>query len=82
MRPRVDGGFEEEADMSQPTRYCDSCVHFWVTDKSDTRHQGRCHRYPPVLVPANTIPVRIDEWAYPKVTASDACGEHSIRHVR
>ena len=58
------------------TAYCDTCRHFWVTDKTDKMHVGRCHRYPPVHIPAVVMPLKPDEWRYPRVTASDACGEH------
>ncbi len=59
--------------------YCQTCRHFWITDKYDEVHQGRCHRYPPSHIPAVTIPIVTDRWMYPKVTASDSCGEHAPR---
>lgn len=57
-------------------RFCETCDYFLVMDRSTQMARGRCRRYPPVLVPATTIPVKTDQWAYPLVTASDGCGEH------
>lgn len=61
------------------TDYCATCRHFWLTDQYNAVHLGRCHRYPPAHIPATTIPLEPDEWRYPKVTASDSCGEHAPR---
>lgn len=61
------------------TAYCETCAHFWVVDKTERHHSGRCHRYPPQHIAATTIPVEYDKWLWPKVTAGGSCGEHRPR---
>lgn len=58
------------------TAYCPTCSHFWTTDRYDGIHVGRCHRFPPVYIPAVPQTLQLGEWRYPKVTAGDSCGEH------
>jgi hypothetical protein len=60
--------------------YCQSCRHFWPTDGNDERgYVGRCHRYPPIYIPAVSLPMQPDEWRYPRVTSGDGCGEHAVK---
>lgn len=50
---------------------CANCK-FCAADKEDV---GRCHRYPPVMVPEG------DQYSfdYPAVNPDDWCGEHSFK---
>lgn len=62
------------------TAYCDTCRHFWPTDGDTLKgFVGRCHRYPPVHIPAVLVPINADEWRYPRVKSGDGCGEHGPR---
>ena len=57
--------------------YCETCAHFWVVDKTERHHSGRCHRFPPAHVPAvMTLPPIPERWEWPYVEAGGSCGEH------
>jgi hypothetical protein len=54
---------------------CASCIHYRASDNSPL---GRCHRYPPVLVPPSQIPHHVTKytWEWPEVRSSSGCGEY------
>jgi hypothetical protein len=60
------------------TVFCETCHHFWLTNKSEKRHDGRCHRFPPVYLPPQAFAgIFVDErWEWPAVRADGSCAEH------
>lgn len=71
--------------MSTP--YCESCHHFWLLNKSERHHDGRCHRFPPQPVIKSIVsfglgagPVDV-AWEWPHVTAGGSCAEHKHREL-
>jgi hypothetical protein len=61
------------------TQFCKTCKYFWVLSKTDTNHDGRCHRFPPVYAPSVTVPYKFEYecWYWPFVPANGSCGEHT-----
>lgn len=60
------------------TEACCRCV--WWDGDSGEDHEARCHRYPPVLVDADTRDgARGREWDTPIMARFDWCGEFTAR---
>lgn len=54
-----------------PEEVCANCK-FFVVDKEED--YGRCHRYPPVVVPEADL----YSFEFPVVNEDDFCGEHKF----
>jgi hypothetical protein len=64
------------------TAFCETCQNFWLTNKSESHHDGRCHRFPPVYVPPVVFRdslIGAERWEWPSVPAGGSCAEHKPR---